>query len=370
MPMDGTVTIKARMEIVKESAEKAAEEAKTIIQKGLSGVTLDPTSLNASLTQIGRVLKEDTSKLDPKAKAEADNYKMIGDALNKMSETFKGILTKSFDVLDTIYKELKKSSPLLQAVEQLFNLAWTLFFMPLGNKLGELLIPAVIQLVDDVVAIWDSFEGKTLGEMFEVAIEKGIGIVVRFMDNISKALKDQGGVVGAIGTALYSLSNLISRLGVPTLQALANLMTFVIENLQHIISAIVAFKTASLMAHALTRLTIAASGTVLGKLGLGFVAAAGATAFGASELAMSNIGNSGNVGMASGGYVPATIGGQVHVLGEGGEGEYVIPESKMGHMGGNTYIINNYMMSTDEMDRHIREVIRNEVSASQLRSGF
>jgi hypothetical protein len=38
--------------------------------------------------------------------------------------------------------------------------------------------------------------------------------------------------------------------------------------------------------------------------------------------------------MARGGYVPARSGGTVVKLGEGGEGEYVIPESKMGGSGG------------------------------------
>jgi len=36
------------------------------------------------------------------------------------------------------------------------------------------------------------------------------------------------------------------------------------------------------------------------------------------------------VGLASGGYVPATPGGLAAVLAEGGEGEYVVPESKVG----------------------------------------
>jgi hypothetical protein len=37
---------------------------------------------------------------------------------------------------------------------------------------------------------------------------------------------------------------------------------------------------------------------------------------------------------AMGGYIPARPGGTLGILGEGGEGEYVIPESKMGAMGG------------------------------------
>lgn len=38
--------------------------------------------------------------------------------------------------------------------------------------------------------------------------------------------------------------------------------------------------------------------------------------------------------LAEGGYVPSTPGGVPAIIGEGGEGEYVIPESKMGRIGG------------------------------------
>lgn len=43
-------------------------------------------------------------------------------------------------------------------------------------------------------------------------------------------------------------------------------------------------------------------------------------------------------GFAEGGYVPATPGGVPAIIGEGGEGEYIIPESKMGRVGGGVTI--------------------------------
>ena len=43
-------------------------------------------------------------------------------------------------------------------------------------------------------------------------------------------------------------------------------------------------------------------------------------------------------GFAEGGYVPATPGGVPAIIGEGGEGEYIIPESKMGRIGGGVTI--------------------------------
>lgn len=46
-------------------------------------------------------------------------------------------------------------------------------------------------------------------------------------------------------------------------------------------------------------------------------------------------GPGGHYGYAAGGFVPATAGGQHAIVGEGGEGEWIIPQSKMG---GNTYV--------------------------------
>lgn len=58
--------------------------------------------------------------------------------------------------------------------------------------------------------------------------------------------------------------------------------------------------------------------------------------------------------LAEGGYVPATPGGQLRMIGEGGEGEYVIPESKLGRFGFNMPItINGSGLSEQELVRAI-----------------
>ena len=53
-----------------------------------------------------------------------------------------------------IFKELKKHSPVLQAVTSLFELAYSLFFMPIGNALGRLLLPAAEAMVD-LMILWN-----------------------------------------------------------------------------------------------------------------------------------------------------------------------------------------------------------------------
>lgn len=53
-------------------------------------------------------------------------------------------------------------------------------------------------------------------------------------------------------------------------------------------------------------------------------------------------------GRASGGYVPARPGGSVYTLGEGGEGETIIPDSKMGKLGGDVHVHIGQLVGTDE----------------------
>lgn len=71
--------------------------------------------------------------------------------------------------------------------------------------------------------------------------------------------------------------------------------------------------------------------------------------------------------LASGGYVPATPGGRIVRLAEGGQGEYVIPESKMGWFGGPNIVVNvdlgnARIYGVDDLDdrikRNVGEAIR------------
>lgn len=71
--------------------------------------------------------------------------------------------------------------------------------------------------------------------------------------------------------------------------------------------------------------------------------------------------------LASGGYVPATPGGRIVRLAEGGQGEYVIPESKMGWFGGPNIVVNvdlgnAHIYGVDDLDdrikRNVGEAIR------------
>ncbi len=294
---------------------------------------------------------------------------MVKNALTRISDVGVGFIQKTFGMVEQLYATLKKHSPLLQAVEQLFNLAWMLFFMPIGNKLAETLIPAVLQMVDDVMEIWDAFEGMSLGEMLEYAIETGAEMLGEFLLNIGEELAEQGGLVGSIGNMLVTMGDFIKNHGAQLINLLTKFMEFILDHLKELIAVVIAFKaiTVALQIRQIIASYMSAFGglNILGVIGaltpLALVGlAAGGVAYGVMAGAF-----------AEGGHVDATPGGHLAVVGEGGEGEWIIPDSKMSSIGGNnTYTINNYMMSTDELDRHIREVVSGEVSAARLRSGY
>ncbi len=283
-----------------------------------------------------------------------------------------GLLKGMFGFIEDIHQRMKVSSPLLQTIESLFQTAMTLFFMPLGNKLGELLIPAMMELVEDVVAIWDLFEGKTLGEMFDIAIDKGSEILSDYFSNIAAALKDQGGILGGIARVIETIANVADHLP-DILDDILGAIGWTMDHLKEIASLLVSLYTlqytlgiTQMMVTTLSNMEVA--GTTVGTVGaVGLISSViAAIAAGAgTETLLSNW------GMAEGGYVPPKEGGSVRILAEAGEGEYVIPESKMGEMGATYNITNNfYGYTTEELESKVNSVIGDQITNARLRSGF
>lgn len=67
---------------------------------------------------------------------------------------------------------------------------------------------------------------------------------------------------------------------------------------------------------------------------------------------------------ATGGYVPATSGGQLVTVAEGGEGEYIIPESKMG---GVTVNFNGPVYGTDDFKAKVKSIVSEVTNTSYFR---
>ena len=318
------------------------------------------------LRRLKTIMSRDTSELSGSEKAKADMMNFASEGFKKGAQGLMNITQQSFDVLNTIYKELKKSSPLLEAVESLFQLAMQLFFMPLGNKLAEILIPAVIELLDNVVDMWDELGDGGLSDIFEKAIEFGITYLSSFFNKIGDALIEQGGFLADIGEIFKSVGSFIEKDLLNVIKLILGVSTWTVNHLGTMITLIGSFMSLHYALQLATMAVIAASSPGISGKVLG--AAAVATAVGGVALS-GYIGS--QVGFASGGYVPASPGGQLVLVGEGGEGEYIVPKSQAENFGNGTTIINNfYGYTTEELESKVNSVISDQITNARLRSGF
>ena len=348
-----------------EIADKIVEyiSAKVLkdIKGEVDGLDKKEVTTNNTETETASTARERDSK----------HMEKIRSSLNTIADVGVGYIKKTFGLVEMVFNQLKKSSPLLQAIEQLFNLAWTLFFMPIGNKLGEMLIPAVIQLMDDVMEIWDSFEGLSLSEMLGKAIELGVVMLADFIDNIANTLEGQSGFVGSIANMLSFVGDFLRNHGEKLLNVIGSVASFILSHLKEIIALIIAFKAASYaigIAQIVATYQAPTFSNIFSEGGTGALKA-GLTIAGLSAA----IGGATYIGMnafAKGGHVNATPGGQLAIVGEGGEGEWIIPDSKMSQIGGGTYNVNIYSYSTEELTSKVEQIVSGQISASRLRSGF
>ena len=342
---DGTVTIVLNFEINEESAAAANEKAKQILSQGL-GIPVNT-----------EVVPGRGSEADPKADerrskdASAELSTLVKEYVkeNKRELTVKAIkqgeiaisssLKKGFGIVEDIYARMRSASPLLQSIESLFNLAMTLFFMPLGNKLGEVILPATIELVDNVVGLYEKFEGKSLGDILSIMLSEGVRLFANYFNDIGAKLKDQGGLLYGIGELLETLGAFIQGPGIAVLNTILGVSSYVLGHLKEFISLYIGLKTAELAMQA------------TGALGWIGANAAIFTA-GSSRLFW------------------------LRVIGEGGEDEYIIPKSQAPDFaskfgGSSAQIINNfYGYNEDQLIQKVNDTISQQISQSRLRSGI
>lgn len=367
---DGTVTIVLKFTVDEDSIDEAKEKANQILHEGL-GIPVNTEVVPGRGSEADPKVDERRSK---DASAELSTLVKEYVKENKRELTVKAIkqgeiaisssLKKGFGIVEDIYARMRSASPLLQSIESLFNLAMTLFFMPLGNKLGEVILPATIELVDNVVGLYEKFEGKSLGDILSIMLSEGVRLFANYFNDIGAKLKDQGGLLYGIGELLETLGAFIQGPGIAVLNTILGVSSYVLGHLKEFISLYIGLKTAELAMQATGALGWIGANAAI------FTAAAAITAGGLSYLGMSA------AGMASGGEVKATPGGQLRVIGEGGEDEYIVPKSQAPDFaskfgGSSAQIINNfYGYNEDQLIQKVNDTISQQISQSRLRSGI
>ena len=373
--------------------EKALESGKSYFDAETEGYRAGQKAREEEAKKIEEEKKKKEEEVEKKYQDKAaGNAKYVMDSnpnnvdkevmglMKGMSSTLKGLADSSikftkqiFNIVEDVYREMRNASPLLQTMETLFNLAWQMFFMPLGNKLGEILIPAVIHLVENVMEMWDKFEDMDLGQMISFAIKEGVTMMATYFNEIGGILAGQSGVVGDIGKLLQSIGSFIEKYGLKLVELVMNIVSFVIEHINVIIMGIFELMLASIAAMAAIHTTqmanhaslIAFLAIALAKESFGTSIAAGVAASVpavvgtstfvgvelAGNIAGAHVGNKtglnvtagdmfdtagdalgigkGLVGLAEGGHVAPEPNGVIVRVAEAGEGEWMIPDSKM-----------------------------------------
>lgn len=265
---------------IKAEIDQLTDVISTAVSKGFFS---DETIEKAS--QMMKHVKAITSRdADSEEAAGVKNQVTAMNAItsgeNKIADEGIKMVKKTVGLLEDIHQRLVTASPLLRTIESLFNLAVQLFFMPLGNKLAEVMIPAVIELVDQVTALWATFEGKSLGEILETMLSEGARIFGGYFIDLANQLAGEGTILGSIASLLEAVGSFIQGDMVNVLKAGLTIFTFIVENLKEIIATVIAFKVASLANQVATMWVIAASSTsVLGtNINAGYAAAAAGTA--------------------------------------------------------------------------------------------
>lgn len=408
MAGDGGITVSVKTKI---SAD--VSELEKNIKSVLSGMDFtkaffkgDFDSVNSHLKRKAYMDEMEASNDPKKAKSAMDaagfsdkEMGMMG-ALKDLSDVMKGFgnsmvgfVQGMFGVVEEIYKQMRKSSPLLKMIENLFNLAMQLFFMPLGNKLAEVMLPAIINMLDAVMDIWDKFEGKTLGEMFTIAIVEGVQLIAGYFTNLGSLLKEQGGIAETIGNLLSALGDFLSNNGVKILELVEKVFSFLMDHIGTFIGLAIEFFVSSIAVQAGILAYLMASLDWKDSLRKMAAAAATGAVASAGALGIGTVIGDAILGLAEGGYVPATPGGEIVRIAEGGEGEYVVPESKVGNFvtemipytstnqrydmsntkTSSSNVVNNFYfegLTNDELKTIIRDEVNEMVSQSKYRGGY
>lgn len=373
-----------------KAIDKAIADLKTMLKSGSSNGSQNQSAPNSNLTTTpasqpanapangnggsnrpasgsSRDRPDGESRPARKDEDEGDKPKsklqMAGSLANSgLSMMFSGI-QKGFGIVQQIYERVKSSSQFLQTVESLFNLAMTLLLMPLGNALAETILPSIVELVENVTGLWDvmeeAYNNGGLAGILGVILEQGLHEFAQFFNSIGSKLEEEGGLIGSIGTMLTTIGNFVENGLATVLQSIFTVVGFVASHLKEFIALYIAYQTALIAA------TLIASISPEAK-GMGYVIGGAAIVTGVGSYAAMSA-----AGMADGGYVPPTPGGQLTVIGEGGEGEYVIPESKISEYSSSGTIINNfYGYTSEELVRTINDVIAQQVANSTRQRVF
>ena len=306
--------------------------------------------------------------------------KAVGAFIGLMGQTVGAGLKVSNSLLQSILKgvtQIMETTPLFKTIKDILNLSFTMFFLPAMTLLADKLMPIFTNLLE-----WAVDMGDTFSQVFAPAID---GIYGLFMgvadgikafftgDNISK-LADFLAQGIALFPQMLTMALGWIELFLNNKDAIFKLIQSMLDTFTRVMNQGNFSRLIEFGAKAMEFLANHADeilDTMIGIANVMMTLTGGI--FGARDVAgkvvdaFLSAGRLGMVRLASGGYVPSTPGGIPAIIGEGGEGEYVIPESKLGGIGGTTIIFSGNVYGMNDFKQTVRQIVNETATRASYR---
>lgn len=291
--------------------------------------------------------------------------------------------------------KIMDTSPIFKTIKDLLNLSFTMVFLPAMTLLQGKMLPIFVDLLNKAVVFGQQFaqeflpyipglvadfqavvndvvdffaNNKTqLAEMIAGMIgllpdmmKMQLGLIKLFVDNKDKILEVANKTIDVLSTfidkklldAVLGLADatleFMKDWGVPLAKATMALAKFFVRSFDVI--------TGGDIDHSYNDQATEqfAKGDYLGGLAT-------------TGKGMLNVLTLGQLHLASGGYVPATPGGVPAIIGEGEEGEYVIPESKLNSIGGLTIVFSGNVYGMNDFKQQVRSIMNEYTTKANFR---
>ena len=311
-------------------------------------------------------------------------FSLLSSAITMAFSVFNGLLTGVLGIL----KKMLKTSPIFDAILNILNLAFTLFFMPFFNVFSEALLPIVLNLLDWALQYGEIFSG----------ILQDTGIIGLITESIDTFVDDIMGIVTS-DSFVQMITDLLSV--IPIILAFSKtLLEFFVAHSKDILDII--SKGLNYLDEMLTNGTIDAvldlSKNMLDWMGLhaedmayhiemifqvvediagilGSVLKVPRTIAHGWDVLVGGVTSAVSwltapLGLATGGIVPATPGGTLAWIGEGGRSEAVIPLDEMDTLGGTKQIVIQFtgnVYGMNDFETKVQQIVNNTANRAYFR---
>lgn len=319
-----------------------------------------------------------------------------------------GVISAGFGMANSLLKSINKitlkilsTSPLFEAIKNILNLAFTMAFLPAMTLLQGKLLPIFTGLLKSMTDFGSKFASlftETRLTLITDAFKGIIGSIVNFFDNnkeqfaemitqmilvLPAMMKMQLGIIELFVNNKGKIMNLVNKtidvlntfidqgLLNDLLDFIRDVLNFLHDHGVNIARSVIALAKFFVGAADFVSDTTEQHASSLAKYATStYIKSANHDAFGAiGEAAKGLISHLtfGYVQLASGGYVPATPGGVPAIIGEGGEGEYVIPESKLNSIGGLTVVFSGTVYGMNDFKQQVRSIMNEYTTKANFR---